>query len=162
MPFNQQCLHQLLRYDPATGILTWAVPMRDRRGQTLGERADTSNGDYRGIEICGLRFLAHRVIWFFVTGRWPSDMIDHADGDGHNNRWTNLRDASNEQNQGNRRAQTSGLKGIYLDRRRGKWRANITDSGRSVKLGSFDCPAAAHFTYLVAADKKFGPFARAR
>lgn len=97
-----------------------------------------------------------------MTGLWPVELIDHRDRNGHNNKWANLRPATYTQNQGNRRRQTK-LKGVYFDARRNTWRTGITNwEGKRVKsLGTFNCPAAAHFAYLVAADKKFGSFAYA-
>ncbi len=44
---------------------------------------------------------------------------------------------------------------------RRKWVAEIMADGKSRKVGSFDCPAAAHFAYIIAADKLHGEFARA-
>ena len=41
-----------------------------------------------------------------------------------------------------------------------KWMARIKVNGVGIYLGLFDCPAAAHFAYIIEADKQFGEFAR--
>jgi hypothetical protein len=55
---------------------------------------------------------------------------------------------------------TSGLKGVTLMKKRQKWRAQLGSVTGPAYLGEFDCPAAAHFAYIIAADKKYGEFAR--
>jgi hypothetical protein len=89
-------------------------------------------------------------------------MIDRRDGDGTNNRWSNLRRATQSQNTANSRRprhNTSGYKGVSL-RRSGRWRAIICNKGRWIYLGTFATPEAAHAVYLAAARKLFGEFAR--
>ena len=51
-----------------------------------------------------------------------------------------------------------GLKGV--SRNKQKWRARIKVAGECIDLGQVSCPAAAHFAYVVAADKFFGEYAR--
>src|SRR5215471_18008038 len=116
-------------------------------------------------------YLAHRLAWFYVTGRW--DNRDDREGDPNNNRRSNLRcrrptparaprKATSSQNCANKRRQqnnTSGFKGVVAYR--GRWRAMITKNGRSTMLGPFETPAAAHAAYAAAARKLFGEFARA-
>jgi hypothetical protein len=53
-----------------------------------------------------------------------------------------------------------GLKGVQKHRLR--WRALLGSGANRVVIGSYDCPAAAHFAYVVEADKRYGEFARAR
>jgi hypothetical protein len=51
--------------------------------------------DYRAIRVDGGLYLEHRVIWLLVTGVWPEGVIAHVNGDGHDNRWNNLRHVAN-------------------------------------------------------------------
>ncbi len=30
------------------------------------------------------------VIWLLATGAWPKGVVAHVNGDGHDNRWSNL------------------------------------------------------------------------
>jgi hypothetical protein len=94
----------------------------------------------------------------FLTG-WPR--TDHIDGDGLNNRRSNLRPATNAQNMRNaplRRDSVSGYKGVAWDKYR--WRAHIRVDGRRLHLGMFADPAEAARAYDAAAREHFGEFAR--
>jgi len=101
----------------------------------------------------------HRVIAEragFVT----TERIDHKDGNGFNNRRTNLRPASNQKNLANRgpnNNNTSGFKGVSRDR--DKWAAQIKVAGRHLHLGNFDSKTDAAKAYNAAAIKHFGEFA---
>ena len=98
-----------------------------------------------------------------MRGEWGRPTIDHRDGDGTNNRWNNLRRASQSQNNANRRrprSNTSGFKGVSRCRRTGKWIAVIGKRGRMIYLGKFSTPQAAHAAYVAAARKLYGEFAR--
>ena len=87
-------------------------------------------------------------------------MIDHRNGNGLDNRKTNLRLATNAENQRNKGARAdnrSGYKGVSPAR--GVWRAQIKVDQRSFTLGYFECPVAAAKAYDVAAAEKHGQFA---
>ena len=97
--------------------------------------------------------------------------LEHGDrrqGDHHNhdtldNRRGNLRVASRNQNQRNKGLQsnnTSGFKGVSLDRHSGAWRARIRYNGKLIQLGQFDCPKLAHAAYCAAAAELHVEFAR--
>jgi len=51
----------------------------------------------------GSRHLAHRLAWLYMAGAWPSGVIDHMNGDPSDNRWSNLRDVTQAENNANRR-----------------------------------------------------------
>lgn len=159
MKITAEKLKEVISYDPETGIFTWKH--RKARGGLAGHL--DSNG-YLTIRVDWILYGAHRLAWLYMTGSWPSGDIDHKDGDSANNRWANLRDATVSQNMANSklsRGNTSGVKGVHWDKDNRKWRARIKVKYKSIHLGEFDCPAAAHFAYLVEADKQFGEFARA-
>lgn len=104
-------------------------------------------------------FLLHRVLLDAPAGM----MGDHIDGDGLNNRRSNLRLATPAQNTRNtcvRRDSKSGLKGTAFDKRRGKWAAYIKECKRQKHLGYFGSPEAAHAAYVAAAKRIFGEYAR--
>jgi hypothetical protein len=108
--------------------------------------------------------LMHRVI----EGATASRQVDHRDGNGLNNQRSNLRKATQTQNNANsrlRRSSTSGYKGVTWFRGNwasgGKWMAQIAVNGRHVYLGYFDTPQAAHEAYCAAAKRLFGEFWRA-
>lgn len=97
-----------------------------------------------------------------MTGEWPAHQIDHRDHNRQNNRWDNLREATAAQQLMNRkppRHNKTGLKGVCRHVS-GRYGARIRKDGRQRSLGYYSCPAAAHFAYVVEADKLFGDFAR--
>lgn len=88
---------------------------------------------------------------------------DHKDGNGLNNQRYNLRVATHTQNQCNarkRKGTTSRFKGVYWDRLRSKWRAQIKIGGKEFHLGRFLSETEAAQSYNIAAKKYFGEFAR--
>lgn len=92
----------------------------------------------------------------------PRDMeVDHRDGDGLNNRRTNLRMCSHVQNSRNQRSRcgSSEYKGVSWDGNAQKWRASIKQEGRCVYLGSFGTEVSAARAYNEAAVNRFGQFA---
>lgn len=98
-----------------------------------------------------------------LMGRRSGLEIDHADGDGLNNRRSNLRWATRAQNQfniGPKAYNPSGLKGISFDPRCRKWRARIRIGGRETFLGYFETPEAAAEAYREAAHRYHGEFMR--
>lgn len=95
---------------------------------------------------------------FFLTG-W--ELIDHRNGNGLDNRRSNLRQATCAQNMQNRRpklSSKSGLKGVHRDKYR--WRALIRVNGRQIYLGAFRAPEEAARAYDRAALDHYGEFAR--
>lgn len=158
---TQERLKELLFYDPDTGVWTWKNGGRGRRKNHIaGWRCGEG---YILIYVDGEQFYAHRLAFLYMTGSWPAEDTDHKDMDRSNNRWNNLREATRGENHRNkvaRKDSSSGLKGVIRDKERGAWQARITVGGKTVNLGRFDCPAAAHFAYIIAADKMHGAFAR--
>jgi hypothetical protein len=98
----------------------------------------------------------------------PAGMeTDHRNGNGLDNRRTNLRTATRVQNSANvpkRRREssrmTSRYKGVSWDRVRGCWRANARIDGRQWFLGRYADEADAARAYNAAALSVWGEFAR--
>ncbi len=87
---------------------------------------------------------------------------DHINGDGLDNRRSNLRTCTSGQNSHNRalsKANVSGLKGVSWDEQCKKWRAYIIYKGRARNLGRYFCIMKAARVYDNAARKLFGEFA---
>lgn len=96
----------------------------------------------------------------FLTGE---RYVDHIDGDGLNNRRSNLRAADNQQNHRNRRKQTgmtSPYKGVHWSEHRQVWVAQIKVDRRGRHLGHFPTSELAAAAYDAAALDLFGEFAR--
>lgn len=114
-----------------------------------------------GSDGAPIRIRMHRYI-LGLSNDDPRE-VDHIDGDRLNNRRSNLRvcsRAENCRNMGLTARNTTGMKGIYLDKRRNRWRARIHIDGRDISLGYHSTAEAAYAAYCEAAKQHFGEFAR--
>lgn len=161
MNTNKDCidlndLKKSIKYDPDTGVFIW-TEYRGRNAK-VGSIAGTVNGDGRiGIVYKQNKYLAHRLAWFYMTGSWPINEIDHKDGNVANNKFSNLREATREVNAQNIRIarannKSSGLLGVYLHKK-GRWMASIGINKRLKYLGLFDSKEEAQVAYLNAKRK---------
>jgi hypothetical protein len=154
-------LKQVLHYDPETGDMTWLKRISIRI--MPGRKAGCENvAGYIVTSIFGTEYLAHRLIWFYVHGKWPTNDIDHVNGNRADNRLSNLREATRSQNFQNKRRgpSISGIKGVRWHAENRKWCAGITISGKTRYLGSFLTKEDAGDAYRKAALEYFGEFAR--
>ena len=107
----------------------------------------------------------HRLIGKnFIPNPNNLQFIDHIDGNRLNNSITNLRWASNSQNQSNAKKTTkktsSIYKGVYKCKITNNWRAQIRKDGKLQNLGCFDDEKEAARTYNNKAAELFGSFAK--
>lgn len=110
---------------------------------------------------CGEYVYMHTVIADRM-GLKDSQDVDHKDGNGLNNRRSNLRPSAHRLNLANRGPQhnnTSGFKGVTWDKNRGKWSASIKVKQKRINLGRFATKVAAAQAYNRAAKQHFGEFA---
>jgi hypothetical protein len=164
---TQERLRELIDYDPITGIALWRIR---RGGLPAGSRVGTiakakRSSPYRMVslkeETSGKKVFSH-IVFFYMTGQWPTEEIDHENGDTLDDRWENLRESTrsqNEANRGARRNSKSGIKGVFL--LQGRYRAEIYRNGVRKYLGTFDNPEQARAAYQAEAEKLDGEFLRA-
>lgn len=154
-------LLHLLNYDSETGIFTWrnfrnyAHPKKDQVGYK-------GNHAYRSIKMKfggkTKTFYCHRLAWFYMNGVWPKNEIDHINGLTDDNRLCNLREATSSQNKMNRnnpKSNKTGFVGVHKNKKR--FCASINVNKKTIRLGNFGCPTAAHFAYLAAKKKYHDP-----
>lgn len=118
------------------------------------------------IDNSGIRYAVdgktrmHRVILRAKAGT----IIDHANGDGLDNRRCNIRFASTAQNAMNKRKNrgqyTSIYKGVHLRKDTGRWRAWIERNNVREIIGNFKHEIDAALAYDERAKELFGEFAR--
>jgi len=146
----EQARH-FFKYDPETGIFTWAV---SRQGVVLGAVAGFTDKDgYRFICISRRHYPAHRIAWLHYYGEWPKQVIDHINGVKTDNRIFNLRDVPNSVNLQNQRVarsrnKASGLLGVFKSNSR--WRSRVQIGDIRHNLGSFATAEEAHAAYITA------------
>lgn len=147
-----------LHYNEETGNLTWADGPKE--GQVAGWKDQYG---YLLTRIEGQLLRNHHIIWYKKTGVWPDKSVDHKDNDPSNNRWGNLRLATQQQ---------QGMNQKLQNKRKGKWKGvHVSSSGKfypKIKynqksvtgLGAkFTCAREAAMVYNMKAEKLFGPFA---
>lgn len=155
-------LVNLFDYNPETGILKrriFAGP-NAKAGDVVG---CPNSGGYLRVVISGKYFPVHRVIYAMHHGKWPKLFIDHVNGNVQDNRISNLREATREENNRNNKVyknNKSGFKGVSWHPRDKKWYANIGVNNKMIYLGSFDSPEDAYSAYCNAANKHHGKFSR--
>lgn len=159
MPLTAEELRRVLSYEPSSGVWTWAtdVGRRIKAGQTAG--CGVHKSGYRQIGVGGRLYLSHRLAWLYMTGVWPDHEVDHIDGVPGNDRWSNLRAATVQQNRRNRRVRSDSSTGVRgVQHHRGLFRARIFVQGRSLSLGSYKTVDEAQRARNAAENLYFGEF----
>lgn len=148
-------------YNPQTGLFFWThhesvyVNVRGKQTATSGVKGHLK------IRFQDREYKAHHVAWVIMKGYWPVE-VDHENNNRSDNRWSNLREATRQQNQMNRvlsKNSTSGFKGVVA-RKYGGFEAKIIVSKKYIYLGKFNDPVEAARAYDTAAVKHFGVFAK--
>jgi len=157
MSLPQEFLQSIFMYDPLTGHLTW----KDSRSNMIkGSLAGCVNkAGYMVVTINSKTYRVQRIIWLWMFGSIPANFyIDHINGNKLDNRLTNLRLATNKQNQENRAApknSSSGLRGVGWHKNYGKWMARISHNNQRKTIGFFDTKEQAWQAYKAEAAKLY-------
>lgn len=140
---------ECLCYDADSGTLLWKQrPIEHFKSsqahftwnKRFSNKPAGSPNDQGYIHI-GMRhklYKAHRIIWALYYGEYPSESIDHINGNRRDNRIENLRvvtPSENSQNVKLRKNSTSGCVGV--SRCNSGFRSYINVSGKRVHLGVF-------------------------
>jgi len=144
-------LNQCLSYDPETGIFVWKS--RNSKRIKIGDAAGRINAyGYIDIGLDNHAYKAHRLAWFYMTGKWPEHQVDHRNGIRNDNSWSNLREATSEQNHFNNKT----ARGYICDPRDGRFYATIVVKHKPIRLGGYATSGEAHDAYLIAKEKYHG------
>ncbi len=157
---SQELVKALFDYDCNSGVFT--------RKLTTGSKAKigslagilTEKG-YIDIIVNGHKYKAHRLAWLYCFGEFPVQQLDHIDNNRSNNSLDNLREASTLENSFNKQISslnTTGYKGVSIDKRSNRYRAYITINGKQKSLGYYATAAEAGQAYIEAAQALHGEF----
>ena len=142
--FSAEYLRSVLCYDSESGEFRWNY-RRDVTQSTNKQRAGKIAGwindqGYRVIEIGERNYRAQILAWLYTYGSVPTDEIDHINNNRSDNRLTNLRQCSRNQNSQNslkRRDNSSGFKGVGFSRQKNRWRSRLHLNGKDIHLGFY-------------------------
>ena len=104
---------------------------------------------YLRTRVNGKCVMVHRLVWFMMTNKWPSenDEIDHIDVDRSNNIWSNLRLVDRRGNSQNLETHRNGHVLGAHKAKRGRWESSIRVDGISYYLGNYKTPEEAGEAY---------------
>jgi len=143
-----------LTYNSTTGVFTWTKPRSNRN--KVGSRAGClTKVGYRVVTWNGKLAYEHRLAWFFVTGDWPTSIIDHINRIKSDNRFDNLRDVNYEVNNTNTSAKGWWKVGD-------KYRSSIRIGESYKHLGYFDTSEEAEAAYDKAKEAKLEDLKKAQ
>lgn len=133
-------IQELLAYDAKTGKITWRFTTSPRSRE--GQEAGSIDGDgYRLISLNYKKRSAHRLAFDLMGIEIPPGMqVDHINGKRDDNRWSNLRLVTGQQNNMNTKIQKnnkSGVTGVSWNSRDSRWTAAIKFRGKRYHLGTF-------------------------
>lgn len=148
---TQAELKQLLHYDPETGLFTRLTsPSTNAK---VGDIAGWNSCGYVRIKLNKKMYMAHRLVWLYMYGKFPDHQIDHINHNRSDNRLCNLRAVTHQQNQWNpqrRKDNTSGYIGVRFHKAAQKYTATICCNKKNRHIGCFDTLEQANLAYLKA------------
>lgn len=136
-----QCrLKAALYYNPLDGVFTWVTPLS--QNVKTGDIAGCVNNrtKYKVLRLDNEGHLQHRLAWLYVHGEFPCGQIDHINGIRDDNRISNLRAVTAQENLKNQRMRvtnTSGFTGVNWDKKAGKWKSQIDFNKKRIYIGTF-------------------------
>ena len=130
---TQQLVNDYLSYNNLTGELTWIK--RPSKKIFKGRRAGHElKSGYRAITFLGTSYQEHHLIWFINYNEWVQE-IDHINQIKSDNRITNLRSVTHQENSMNMKQldnTITGNQGIYYNRSKDRYTATIRMNGKVV------------------------------
>jgi hypothetical protein len=156
---TQELLHELFEY--REGALYWKSDRARGKIKAGSKAGHLEPRGYTVIELNGIRYKAHRLIFMMFNGYMPYQ-VDHEDNDPSNNKIENLRAASHGENQNNRPLQknnTSGVKGVHWRKSIKKWAVQLQVDKKVKYFGSYFDLEVARFVSETMRYKYHGKFA---
>lgn len=135
-----QEIKERLAYNPNTGMFMWVMRFNNKHSLRVPFSGTINGSGYLYVTVGGICYRANRLAWALHYGNWPTNLIDHEDGDKTNNKINNLRDVTNTVNMCNSKKNsrnTSGAMGIDWRARTSAYRVRISVNGKRIILGEY-------------------------
>lgn len=139
---SYELAHKMFSYNPDTGIVTRKISVSSR-ARARDELWTVNCSGYIVVRFEGKLHYVHRIIWLMQTGEWPTLVIDHIDGNGANNKWTNIRHVTYSVNLQNKIVES----GVYWSKRDKVWVATMQVDGRRQHIGQHKSKIIAEAMY---------------
>jgi len=138
---TQALLKELFIYNPDTGLFIRRKQVRGPNGRigNIAGHKDKSNG-YVKIGVNGKSYKAHRLVWLYMYGKFPSNQLDHINHNRSDNRLSNLREVSMAENLKNKKfysCSKHGFNGVIFQPTRNTWYARISVNGKLIHIGRY-------------------------
>lgn len=148
---------------PELGSLVWKNGPKNHprlAGQEAGSARRSRKKVYIHVKNNRRSLKRGWLIFLWVNKRWPTECLDHIDGDSENDSIRNLREATVTQNAWNhkRRAKKSALP-MGVRQCGDRFQARIAVNKTMKHLGCYSTPNAAETAYLKARKEYFGDYA---
>jgi len=145
-------LKRYLSYDPDTGEFRW-IKTTHARGTPGNIAGCLSYWGYWRVAFMGKYYMAHRLAWYFMTGKPPINQIDHKNGIRTDNRFCNLREATAAENVRNSisKGARTGVKGVTKNGNRFYGRVHF--NYKSYNAGSYGTLEEAEFAVRALREK---------
>ena len=134
---TKELLHQKYSYCPID-IARPLVFRSDTGNKKMGESCGALGHSYYGTSILGKSFFIHRLVWLYkhpgcYKYREVPAVVDHINRNPHDNRYENLRAASqalNSFNSKRRGSGTSSFRGVCWSKLQSKWVSQCNQEGK--------------------------------
>ena len=155
---NKELLHNLFEYKDGNLYRKVTTSTNAIAGQKVG----TDCKKYVRVTINKKPYKLHRVIFMMHYGYLP-EIIDHIDGNPYNNKVENLRPATSQENNRNKKLKIESIskcKNIVWHKKAQKWQVGIKINNSYKYFGLFEDLELADLVAHEARNKYFGQFAR--
>jgi hypothetical protein len=134
-------VRNIINYDPVSGVAKWNTKLyrgKHSAGDVINNVHHNNKISYYRVQVCGVRYMLHKLIVLYMTGEYPTSKVDHIDGDGLNNKWDNLRHVTNAENGRNCSINSNNTSGhLGVSKFRNGWRVRVKFNGIEKHIGVF-------------------------